>query len=69
MIWTYRQTVDCVYLDVDICGDMNATTTHEIIAMAEEYPDMKSVNVEVESIHQWRGKLVAGQDRVQHKER
>ena len=37
-------TMDCVCLDVDICGEMNATTTHDIVAMtAEEYKDLKNV--------------------------
>ena len=55
-------TMDCVYLDVDICGEINTTTTLEILAMtAEEYPDLKSAKTEVHSIQQWK-KLVAGQD-------
>ena len=33
-------TMDCVYLDVDICVEMSATTTNEIIMMAsEEYTE------------------------------
>ena len=41
-------TMDCVYLDVDTCGEMNATTVHEIIAMtAEEYSNLKNVKPKV----------------------
>ena len=29
-------TLDCVYLDVVVCGDIDAKTTHEIIAMTAE---------------------------------
>ena len=37
-------TSDCVYLDLDACGEMNATTAHEIIAtFAEECRPDKSV--------------------------
>ena len=33
-------TMDCVYVDVDICVEMSATTTNEIIMMAsEEYTE------------------------------
>ena len=47
--------MDCAYLNVDICGEMKATTTHEIIAMtSEEYSDLKNIKTEVESIQQWK---------------
>ena len=50
--------MDCVYLDVDIRGEMNAKTTHEIIAMlVEEFTDLEKVETEVESIQQWRANL------------
>ena len=52
-------TMDCVYLDVDICGEINTTTTLEILAMtAEEYPDLKSAKTEVHSIQQWKTNVV-----------
>ena len=48
-------TMDCVYLDVDICGERHVTTTLEILAMtAEEYPVLKIVKSEVQSIQQWK---------------
>ena len=46
-------TLDCVYLDVDMCGEMNAKTAHEIIAMTfEEHSDLKNIKTEVESMQQ-----------------
>ena len=52
-------TMDCAYLNVDICGEMKATTTHEIIAMtAEEYSDLKNIKTEVESIQQLNANLL-----------
>ena len=51
-------TMDCVYLGVDTCGEMNATNTHDIIAMTiEEFPNLKNVKTEVESIQQWKVNL------------
>ena len=47
-------TLDCVYLDVCVRGEMNDKTTHEIITMtAEEHSDQKNVTTE-------RSKFVAG---------
>ena len=60
-------TIDCVHLDVDMCGEMNATTAHDIISMtAEEGPDLNNVNTEVESIAAVESKPVSGQHRVGH---
>ena len=51
-------TMDFVYQDVHICGEMHATTTHDIIAMtAEEYSDLE-VKTEVESIQHWKANLL-----------
>ena len=53
-------TMDCVFLDVDTVGEMNATTKHETISMtAEENSDLKNAKTEEKDIKQWR-KLVAG---------
>ena len=52
-------TMDSVYLDVGICGAMNATTTHEIIAMTvEEFSDPKNVKTEVQNSQQWKTNLL-----------
>ena len=54
--------MDCVYLDVDTCGEMNVTTTYEIMTMtAAEYPDPKNAKTEVESTHQWKANLLPDQ--------
>ena len=60
MDWTYRQTQwTAGILGVDIRTEMNATTTHGIIAMtAEECPDQRNAKTELESIHRWREKLL-----------
>ena len=51
-------TMDCVHLNVDMCGEMNATTAHDIISVtAEECPDLNNVNTGVESIQQWKANL------------
>ena len=31
-----ENTIDCLYLDEDVCGKMNATTAHEIATMTAE---------------------------------
>ena len=52
-------TLDNVFLDVDICCEMNATTPRDIITMmAEEHPDLKNVKTDVESIQKWRTNLL-----------
>ena len=51
----HEYTFYCVYLDVDIGGEIHATTAPQIIVMsAAEYPDSRIVKTEVESIHQWK---------------
>ena len=57
--------MDCVCLDVDTCGDMNATTMHGIIAMtAVMASDLKNAKTEVESIQQWKASLLL--DKIEH---
>ena len=52
-------TTDCEFLDVDRCGDMNATTVDEVIAItAEEYTDQKNVKAEMESTQRWAATLL-----------
>ena len=52
-------TMDRVHLDVYMFGGMNATTSHEVIAMtAGEYSGMKNVKTKVESIQQWKANLL-----------
>ena len=47
-------TMGCVYLDVDMCCEMDATSTHEMITItAEEHSGLKNVMTEVDSI-QWK---------------
>ena len=43
-------TMDCLYLDEDVCGKINATTAHEISAMIAV--------TEVENIQQWQANLL-----------
>ena len=59
-----RETMDCVYLDVDIRGEMNATTAHEIIVTAEEYSVLKNAKAEVECNQQWKANLLP--DKIVH---
>ena len=49
----------CVYQDVDICGEMTATTTHENIEMTAEYhPDLKNAKTAMESTQQRKANLL-----------
>ena len=67
-LYVSADTMDCENLDdVDICGAMNATTVHEIIAMsAGEHPDVKDVKTEVKSILEWKANLRLDKNRVRH---
>ena len=52
-------TVDCVYLNVHMCGEINATTTREIIKVtAEEHRNKKNVKTELDSIQEWKANLL-----------
>ena len=52
-------TLDHVFVDVDICCEMSATTPRDIITKnAEEHPDLKNVKTSLESIQKCRTNLL-----------